>query len=273
MKSKLVDTSSSISNWGRANTYWLNKKLKPHSSEPASSKTDSEIDLAEILKNYNLKGFEFGNWMSNNDRYDRAIACRHALCLLSQVVGSKNLGLDCLIGIAFGARGRGGSAAAHYEPSENMINISKPKGDGCLAHEWGHALDYNFGRYVSQNKRYDTLSGGHSMQRELKDNKGDAIRNAMESLIRKAWQTDSLIQSTSDGVSEYWHCRTEIFARLFEQWVCYKLRERNVSNNFLTARWDYYITAAHYWNENDMKKLVAPMNSLMSKIKVEMNRK
>ena len=31
---------------------------------------------------------------------------------------------------------------AHYEPARNVINLTRLKGAGSLAHEWGHALDY-----------------------------------------------------------------------------------------------------------------------------------
>lgn len=44
------------------------------------------------------------------------------------------------LAIAFGARGKG-NALAHYEPSRAVINLTKMKGAGSLAHEFGHALD------------------------------------------------------------------------------------------------------------------------------------
>ena len=48
------------------------------------------------------------------------------------------------LAIAFGARGSG-SALAHFEPARNVINLTKLKGAGSLAHEWGHALDFFLG--------------------------------------------------------------------------------------------------------------------------------
>lgn len=44
------------------------------------------------------------------------------------------------LAIAFGARGKG-KALAHYEPARVVINLTKLKGAGSLAHEWGHAFD------------------------------------------------------------------------------------------------------------------------------------
>lgn len=48
------------------------------------------------------------------------------------------------LAIAFGARGSG-TALAHFEPARNVINLTKLKGAGSLAHEWGHALDFFLG--------------------------------------------------------------------------------------------------------------------------------
>lgn len=49
------------------------------------------------------------------------------------------------LAIAFGSRGKG-NALAHYEPSRAVINLTKMKGAGSLAHEFGHALDDMLGQ-------------------------------------------------------------------------------------------------------------------------------
>lgn len=53
------------------------------------------------------------------------------------------------LGLALGARGKG-KASAHYEPGgseasntkRHIINLTRDKGSGSLAHEFGHALDF-----------------------------------------------------------------------------------------------------------------------------------
>lgn len=55
------------------------------------------------------------------------------------------------LGIAFGARGRG-RALAHYESALHVINLTKLKGAGSLAHEWGHALDAYLGTHLDFGK-------------------------------------------------------------------------------------------------------------------------
>jgi len=60
-------------------------------------------------------------------------------------VPTRALSLAGKLSLAFGARGKG-TAAAHYEPSRVVINLTKTQGAGSLAHEWFHALDNYFGR-------------------------------------------------------------------------------------------------------------------------------
>ena len=158
MKQKIVDTSIDISEGGRARMYWAARKVSGKQQKLTQS-TENEVDLQAILKTYNLKGFEFGNWLNNDERYDHVLACQSALLDLASIIGSKNIGMDTLIGIAFGARGSS-KALAHYEPRLNMINLTKEKGAGSLAHEYGHAIDFNIGRYVDQHKLFMELTAG-----------------------------------------------------------------------------------------------------------------
>jgi hypothetical protein len=55
-------------------------------------------------------------------------------------IDPKHASFNGRIGLALGARGAG-KAAAHYEPGRHAINITKVRGGGSYAHEWGHALD------------------------------------------------------------------------------------------------------------------------------------
>lgn len=60
-------------------------------------------------------------------------------------ISPKDVSLGGRLSIAFGARGSG-NALAHYEPLREVINLTKMKGTGSLAHEWGHALDDIIGK-------------------------------------------------------------------------------------------------------------------------------
>ena len=100
---------------------------------------------------FGFRGGQFGNWVGQgsdaksrqgmlNDAYD-------ALLDLSDILGipSRAISLNGTLGLSFGARGSG-KAAAHFEPSNLVINLTKTRGAGSLAHEWFHALDNYFSR-------------------------------------------------------------------------------------------------------------------------------
>lgn len=101
------------------------------------------------LKHFRVRGGEFGLWVNQTERQlvlDRGYDALRDLALLFGWDRSA-ISLGGTLAIAFGSRGRGGAnaAAAHYEASRNVINLTKPHGAGCLAHEWGHALDHYLG--------------------------------------------------------------------------------------------------------------------------------
>ena len=99
-----------------------------------------------FLNDLKFRGGEFGNWLSDNDRQTSLNMAYDALRNLADILGvaKEDVSLNGELAIAFGARGRGGAGAgaAHYEPLRRVINLTKMSGAGCLAHEWGHALDH-----------------------------------------------------------------------------------------------------------------------------------
>ncbi len=103
----------------------------------------------DYLDTFNFKGGEFGNWMSEKDRQASLDMGYDALYDLAKAlkVDFKDISLNNELSIAFGARGSG-SALAHYEPLRQVINLTKMRGAGSLAHEWAHALDDILGKGV-----------------------------------------------------------------------------------------------------------------------------
>lgn len=102
-----------------------------------------------FLEDLKFRGGEFGNWLNSNDRQTSLDMAYDALQNLATLlkIRPEDVSLDGKLAIAFGARGRGGASAgaAHYEPLRQVINLTKMSGAGCLAHEWGHALDHAIG--------------------------------------------------------------------------------------------------------------------------------
>lgn len=270
MTQKIQDSNSRVSVGGRLRDYWDERGIEQRRSK-AVEWDHKDIDIRALLDKYNLKGFEFGRYVNNEDRYDFLLAAKSALHDLSWLMKTTNLGINGKIGIAFGARGRGGHAAAHYEPALNMINLTKGSGAGTMAHEYGHALDYNIGGLVDQNKRYRSLSGGRSMSRWLDDNTGGTCRLLMRKLIYEIKMTQSFARLKK--ASDYWHYNTEVFARYFEQWCCYKLREAKQSNSFLTSSWATYVNSPAYLTEADFKKVLPTGDKLMKNMGLLLNGK
>ena len=100
----------------------------------------------DIQKTFAFRAGEFGNWMSQDDRRQTLNWAFDALWDLADVLGVKPeaISLNGTLAIAFGSRGVG-KAAAHYEVGRKVINLTKPSGAGCLAHEWWHAIDHHMG--------------------------------------------------------------------------------------------------------------------------------
>ncbi len=270
MTQKINDTSNRISHGGRLEDYWIDRPVKQRRSSFVEW-DKKDIDMKALLEEYKLKGFEFGRYLNNEDRYDFLIAAKDSLSDLAWLIKTDNIGIEYEIGIAFGARGRGGHAVAHFEPGYNMINLTKTKGASSLAHEYGHALDYVIGLHIDQNKKYAALSAGRSMAKFPEDNTGGTVRLLMRKLIREIKMTQSFARLKD--ASDYWHYNTEVFARFFEQWCCYTMRAAKKSNSFLTYSWSAYIHDEAYLTEADFKKVLPTGNKLIKNIGLVLNGK
>ncbi|EKN1714533.1 hypothetical protein QL869_003607 [Escherichia coli] len=163
-------------------------------------------------------------------------------------VPTKALSLNGRLGLAFGARGKG-KAAAHYEPGEVAINLTKGNGPGALAHEWFHSLDNYFGRYDVSNDGKIT-SGGDFMteaqrvRRIFKDGRyvdaeypvRQEVYDAFKGVIQAIKNSDMPRRSVLlDEVRSkpYWSTDVEMAARAFERYVQDKARMAGVENDYL----------------------------------------
>jgi hypothetical protein len=96
----------------------------------------------DFLDAFKIRGGEFGNWVNEVERQENMNFAFESFCDLADILGIpySEVGLKGHLGIAFGARGSG-RALAHYEPMYEVINLTKMKGAGSLAHEYFHAID------------------------------------------------------------------------------------------------------------------------------------
>lgn len=134
------------------------KKFVPkqlqHISHSGSIFRTRSVTGDDYLRTFAFHGGEFGTWLNDNDRqysldygYDAFYDLALALDIPSQAIS-----MDGELSIAFGARGSG-NALAHFEPLRRVINLTKKKGAGSLAHEYGHAIDYIIGAKLNGNNK------------------------------------------------------------------------------------------------------------------------
>lgn len=108
-----------------------------------------DVSPEDFLSEFSFRGVEFGNWVgqgkSAKERQGMLNEAYDALMDLADITGipPKAVSLSGSLGLGFGSRGHGW-ASAHFEPGTLVINLTKTRGAGALAHEWFHALDNHF---------------------------------------------------------------------------------------------------------------------------------
>lgn len=119
----------------------------------ADARGGRDVEARELLTVFGFRGIEFGNWVPQDERQaviNFAFDAMHALC---ETLGVERqmAGLYGELALAFGSRGRGGKGAAlaHYEPGRTVVNLTRIKGAGSLAHEWFHAFDNYLGEMLA----------------------------------------------------------------------------------------------------------------------------
>lgn len=272
---KIHDTTLQPIEYGRVNDHWkgnvksfFNKYRKP--IYPFKKNFDY-TNQEQILKNFGLIGFEYGNWVTQEERYNFLISSHVALYDLALLMGRKNIGYNKLF-IAFGARGKS-PALAHFEPETNAINLTRENGWSSLAHEYGHFLDYYFGGYIEQDKATRALSNGRITAKyiDLSRYNVSSLRYKMNDLINtinfiiiNGVRIPSEFSEKINKKGEYWNRRNEIFARYFERYVQYKLSKKGIQDHFLTKN---KYSEDVYVSNVDFKRALPKMDLLMNTIK------
>ena len=246
-------------------------KVKPDGNRERKGRdwrAGKDVTADDFMKTFGFRGVEFGNWMKQEDRAKALNECYDALMDLADVCGVSPLALslDGKLGMAFGARG-GGNANAHYEPSKVVINLTKTKGAGSLAHEWFHAVDAYFARmggaeagsyatsqdgltpkgvrvvgarsggraywdgtkhdYITE-AEYEAAIAAHPVRKEM----AEAWKHLIGSIAKSKYGERSRSYANLHN-SNYWKEPTEMGARAFSVWVENELSKRNATNDYL----------------------------------------
>ncbi|EKG3256458.1 hypothetical protein O2Z93_001677 [Salmonella enterica] len=201
---------------------------------------------------FGFRGVQFGNYVEGPRRQSDLNRAYDSLMDMADVlkVPAKALSLNGRLGLAFGARGKGGknAAAAHYEPGQVAINLTKGHGAGSLAHEWFHALDNYFGQYdaaregeitsgdkfmTSNNKRWPQWNDKekeylHPVRQEVYDAFKGVVNAVHKSgMVNRARRLDEVRSKP------YWSTDVEMAARAFERYVQDRAKAAGVENDFL----------------------------------------
>jgi hypothetical protein len=206
------------------------RALPPERGEENRERTgparrDRDVPPGAFLEIFGFRGVQFGNYVEGTRRQADLNRAHDALIDLADIIGCEPgaLSLGGTLGLAFGARGRGGkgAAAAHYEPDQVVINLTKTNGAGSLAHEWFHALDNHLARSAgARTSQYFTEMDGPGAALTLRLANGTG-------LLARSRQLDRVRSSP------YFSTRIEMAARAFEGFVISQLGEREVVNDYL----------------------------------------
>ena len=219
------------------------------------SRRDGDITTDSFHEAYPFRGVQFGNWVNQKERQANINKAYDALADLGSVVGmnGKAITFGGDLALAFGARGKGGKNApmAHYEPAQNVINLTKKNGAGTLAHEWFHGFDMFVGRQSGAVNYFSEIGAvlDHKFDNALK-----TMNDIKDSIRSMDFYTNS--KEYDGGRSKnYWSTDVELLARAFESHVSEKLRVLEVSNGYLVN----YIDGSEVYPSKEDLKILSPL--------------
>jgi len=219
------------------------------------------ITTDEFLARFRFRGIQFGNWVTQKERQNVLNHAWDALLDLTDICGLPPEAASLngfIVGIAFGARGKPGSAA-HWEPDQRIMHFTRMRGAGAIAHEWAHAGD-NFLGVQAYQSTIDAMGDYRPSDREIAYLRQHAYLTTIRETVRTFPETiammkvrnairnrdgydDALCRNRSnflrharqiDGPgNDYWQSPKELWARAFEAWVYDVLSELGRRSDYL----------------------------------------
>lgn len=238
----------------------------------ADHRQGQDVTPQMFRETFGFRGVEFGNWVKQgknaSERQGMLNQAYDALMDLAEIIGvpPKAISLNGGLGLGFGSRGAGW-ASAHFEPNKFVINLTKTRGAGALAHEWFHALDNYFQRqrgegnnretrYITYNpetyyehpngarvpaEQFEAAARGEKGARyRIHDpkqwTKKEGVRPEVEVAFADLVKTldDSPMTERSARIKgEYWSRIIERAARSFENYIIAKMDQKGYQNDYL----------------------------------------
>ncbi len=139
---------------------------------PARRQDGEDVTPQGLMDTFGFRGVNFGRegWIKQAERQEYLNQAYDGLLDLAEILGvpPKAMSLNGKLGIAFGAQGKG-KFAAHFVPGYNEINLTKTKGAGTLAHEWGHGFDHYFATLAGLEKDAEPFLSEHAIKGDTTD--------------------------------------------------------------------------------------------------------
>jgi len=255
---KPFDTVADARQYRAENQAELESKLERYRSAPFERSAENQPRIGDDHRNgasvtpevftdaFGFRGVQFGNYVEGTRRQLDLNNAYDSLSDLAAILNipTRAISLNGQLGLAFGARGKGGKnpAAAHYEPNQVVINLTKNNGAGALAHEWFHALDNYFAKMDGGGKGYVTDGERNA---NIRPEMVDAFKNLMAT-IRASGMRKRSIELDKRRSSPYWATNEEMAARAFESYIINKLHDQNASNDYLAN-----VVGEDYWKAQD----------------------
>lgn len=198
---------------------------------------------------FKFRGVQFGNYVEGSRRQQDLDNAYDALSDLAAAldIPTQAISLNGKLGLAFGARGRGGknAVAAHFEPEEVVINLTKESGAGSLAHEWFHALDNYFAKLDGGTGEFVTNGDVNPLVPNIRPEVLAAFNDVIKA-INDSGMPKRAEQLDGRRSKDYWSGREEMAARAFESYIIGKLHEQNAANDYLAN-----IVGEDYWKADE----------------------
>lgn len=220
----------------------------------------------QFKEKFNFADVGFGGYVSSKQDQDHLNYAYDGFMDLAKLLNIKStdIGFGGKLYFTIGALGHGKHAAhfAHGQPHPDgsfveVINITNTKGDGTLAHEWFHALDYYLGKgnmsldgsvlllVDALSRKYDVdylnkvpdlfLSGGLSYKLGKNATKLDQARYAIQNGSYGQKVQTQFKKDADELGADYWGNKKELLARAAEAWVYDTMGDKK--NGYLVNGW------------------------------------
>lgn len=229
----VIYNTDEIKPGGRLEQYWkpLEIDAKKYLGRDEEKREMFYYEPEQAIKRFNLYGIEFGNWMNQEDRINFLYASTVTLADMAKVlkVPFDKMGFDRKLALALGARGKGG-AAAHYEPSNIVINLTKTAGKGSLVHEWCHAFDHYIMYFICGTSGMASRSNSDCEESIL-------LKEIIDAVLFNDDGSPTSYSKWLNNQSQYYNNQAEIWARICERFFYTQFSINNIKNTWGVDRY------------------------------------